>query len=548
MMKDQITIVVLGAVLCVSLIAVATFAFARANERERDAIPFFSLALRAAYVTEIVVVKNDRYLVDRGVIRTDAHLSQHQTFQILNTAYALALTRRNPILGIEGTDPDALARAVEKLEEAARMLAAAQKSKEDREKISTLYPIRFLYSLATLEKARKQFLASGSSAEYALYARILQKTIRVGSHDIEAFQRDFYDVIGTSSPRFPMFGGMISGRAMSSTIDGIRSDFQTFPKLQGTRDQCLMGNVTACGTNDFALSIIARPDDGSPPPLAAETTSLLRAAHRYEGGESTVILEQSTCLAELLGPYAFWLRTDAESPIGSANFVNDLYFIPTSRARYAKSANTLSYLASLGISYSLVNPMTFYLCPGVAWDFAAMQATIATHELAKSVADHSLGQAAETQNVYAESKARAFLQEAISAVKDGSSPLSMNDQHLVESLTLMFDRGIALDPLVLRIATITRGSVHLAEAGIPFDITARKLFLSHSALPSLFAMQRHQTTDNERSIYENDGNTLSLLLSERARYSDLRETIPAEKLRNDISAFIDFEKEGQSPD
>ena len=130
---------------------------------------FFSKALNDANVTETVSIGGTSYEVNRGVVtQGGSSASGGKALQAMRLAYQLASARRLPLLGLEGTDHEALARGTEALAQIAEELATVlpEKTKPYEAAVrGSLYPIQFLRALSAVESARQEFLADGRGGE-----------------------------------------------------------------------------------------------------------------------------------------------------------------------------------------------------------------------------------------------------------------------------------------------------------------------------------------------------------------------------------------------
>ncbi|MFA7310043.1 MAG: hypothetical protein WC050_04015, partial [Candidatus Paceibacterota bacterium] len=346
------------------------------DAKRQAAISYFAYALLMNRARETVIVADKRYSVESGVAWSadGSAATEGETYEALRLAYALSLARRSPILGMEGTAPNKLRDATDKLDRVAKELSSVQTNDADRDAVSkALYPTGFLRSLADLEEARNAFIASGKDTDEAMYQNRLGSTIGVAERDLQRFKKAYTNMQET---RFAVPSGVVTKDGVLGTLQNIEDGFDSVRREAKRRDECTGGKISACQPEDLRLTNLKRlAGEGAAVreqavrPLTREVVSIREAAagSRYSR-DAFVSLSRSGCMSMLSAPYLFVIRDPSYSPSYPVlESMDDLYF---SRI----NEGTAGAFEGLGISYLLYVPTTFYACPESAKDLARAKA------------------------------------------------------------------------------------------------------------------------------------------------------------------------------
>src|SRR3989344_293449 len=199
-----------------------------------------------------------------------------------------------------------------------------------------------------------------------------------------------------------------------------------------------------------------------------------------------VILDKSACLAGLPGPYYFRLRTAEETTdaILGFGYLGDIIFYPT-----GAGGDTLRYSnEKLGISFSPLKPNIFYLCPDTGSDTGRLFAIMAARDfanknpfLAKKARDRLL----KNPRILYEGDAIGYLEAAVEESATGKNEDSATKNALTDIVLMFNEKSAGLEFLIDDIARVNTNDLRLKKSGVPFDVSASNLFLTHSAFPSL---------------------------------------------------------------
>ncbi len=524
---------------------------------DEASVSFFKEALRDTETSEKISVRDKKYNVENGIVTSESGntIKPSEDLSALKTAYALIMARRSPLFGITGTNPNTLKQSVDELKNVVEDLAKKQGGRKDAAMVaSSLYPIDFLYSLSTLEENRLKFLASGANLDWKNYDQSLRDTIRAGKRDIENFKKSMQEIIGGKSMRFIGLNGAMTTESMLETISSIEEGMSRNENMLLKRNLCISGKTKFC--DKMAIEIPAAsqlqenhkaPADRKIPPLMTKVSELFSEAsgRPIEKSGMIVVLERSNCFGALPGPYYFLVRTinDNGERIFRLFYAEDIFFYPT----HPESSGAMNrYLnTKLGVSFSLLNPANFYMCPEVGNDMGRTYGTLATTAFAKehpSLAVPARNLLLESPLVTYEHDATLYIQTALAELRTRKDPSSKAIKKELTNLTLMFkERSAGLEFIVENIAKINSTDLHLKETGVPFDVSARTLFLTHSAFPSLFLSQNPSAGAVTVRLYSRNKKDLETLFSGVKRYSDLRLSVPREKIVADIRTFLKME-------
>lgn len=529
-------------VICGTLAAEA-FLLSRESDRQTAAKEFFSNTLKDAEISEIVSVQDHTYLVQNGSIISQESSGQ-KDYQILSLAYALSLARRDPLLALAGTNPAALKESAMRLISAQATLKEAQMSAPERDAIENLYPSKFLLHLAELEALRQTFLSSGSDVDEERYRAQLRTTIESGLEAIRRFSDSFGKiVVGEDETILPGFGGAISVTNLRNAMKEIESGLVHTRDRFHARQRCLRGAINACDKSELwlqPLENVSHKAQVAHPPLLNEIRLLLAEAKELPNSVSNriVALDESVCLQTFPGPYFFsapLATSDSPSPLPM--FLNEVFFLKTHT-----TAAMLAYLLNdLHIAYSLAHPLLYYRCPDVGKDIGTI---IAIKEVAMFARDNKLGTTVMRQlfpsaNVYDSDKsARAYVDYALTTTTSSSTY-----NQLLELRLMMQNSSAGLERIVDSIARTSRNDAAGKTRGIPFEVDAKTLFLAYSAFLTLF--QTYNPSFGSNAGVETrveDPAAIQAFLDKHASYSELRASVPREKILHDLRAFFLFER------
>jgi hypothetical protein len=540
--------------LLTTAILLSALYFTYAIRSQSQEVSFFSKALHDAGAHEAVTVRGMGYEVTRGMVQTPAGtaLEGRKALPVLRLAYTLELARRNPIFDLSGTDPTELGHAIDSL---VTMLETARNEQTDPKNaagISSLYPTQFLRSLGKLEAARVAFIRSGADTEASAYRDALTIALREGRSGIDSFKRTFdVSTAGNTNVRLVGFGNSITKFSIQSAILSIKQRMEESGVIARTRDWCLNGYLSFCDPHnlDVTLPSSTRINDVREDPATQlrieEIRDLFKETYSNPDVTQEIILSSSVCAASLPGPYQI-LSGSQYIDLTYPKLMNDLFFVNTTNASHP----LFRYLSNNEkISLSLINPLTFYICPEVQADMARVRAILRTAEVAKlypEVAPVARRKLLAQPNRLYESNAIQYIRAALPDILASDSPQTPESTDAFITLAHMFTNNSAgLENVINQIARINASDLKLKKEKIPFDMRASTLFLTHSALPSLFLAENTSAGNTTVDMRDHQNIDARKPYSEYVRYSEIQTSLPREKILQNMRALYMFEQKGK---
>lgn len=502
--------------------------------------------LARARVSGTVMVAGTPYSVRSGAVSGSGAVSAQQAYAARKTMYALALADRSPLLGLAGVDPDALASSTTALSNLRRQLISFQRTQEKAELVEGLYPIGFLRALADAEKARHAFIASGSDTDRAAYTLAVGNAAQEGLTDIRAFQKGLDQVIGTTTVRIGSAAGTETDASLRATVITILNRMnEVLGELQ-VREQCIQGLSRACDRDLRADSppSVPAPSDQNRAALAQRVLAIYRdAVAPLPNEDRTITLSESTCFGATPGPYPFQWLAPAHQGVAPFRFIGDIFLAPTANA----TDEMLSYFRTTrGMSYSPLNPFSYYTCPAIGDDLARLLTvrSIESFAIAHPEIDVPLRSTVVGLNV-SESDAYAYLAQA-----QESRALTAPSRRALEELILMAnERTAGLDTVVGSIARTMSKDISDSNGGIPIEFfrNVRELYIAESAFPTLYLAQSPAAGSERMSLYNINAQDQAAFERRFIPYSKLESSVSRAVIVHDIGSFVGFEGAGIGP-
>ncbi len=533
----------------VLVVAVGTF-FAFDWYRQQSASIFYSNALRDARTSENVSVENREYSVVNGIVTPDDKNSPNA----LKLAYAKTMARRSPFFALPEINLDDFEYAVAELEKTQEKLANLQKTR--REKIlvgSSLYPTQFLKALSETERARRQFLDSGSESDMWSYQAKEKKTLFVYRQSLKRFRDAFDAVIPVGSRRYAMADVITDRQSILDSIDKLLGKADKISSLINDRLQCLKGNSTTCKNTDLRLPILKLEDSGAISntslDLSEDVRRILYAAtgnHKMLEGP-LVALSESSCLPGYVGGSLFIFQTgdpkDGTDHFNLPRFVGDIRFIKSGEQPDPFSR----YFRANGVEFLISNPFVYYKCLQSRTDHSKLFATRAISEFASQspISEYMKGPDGNqlrvleqllfpTNKVIRESDAVRYLSIAGTLSTAGKLPKDISNK--IASLILAAKtptNGFAEE--IRRISVFENLNMKLTSIGLNLDFSATRLFLTQSAFFPLFLANNILNKDEISVLFQS--NTIPAEKQPYIFYSSLPKT---QMLRNELIHDIGF--------
>lgn len=526
---------------CVCVLSGLAWQRARTNSHAVS-VEYFQNILKAQSLETSVWTRGAQYHVANGIVTKDGHpVSEEEAFAALQTAYRLAIAERTPLFGIAGVDPQKLDAAVSDLQSARRSLAHEQSSIRESQLIYALYPVDFLRSLAALETTRQKFISSHSSRDAELYDEAMRRTIAAGSRDAALFYRALSEALGSKkSFRIPGLGGSITRDRLFSAASQLRTRILKQEDLFKKRQECLGGRINTCSLSNTGLRYNGLATSTTQADISdlQDIQTLWAEAGLTPGPGTTVLLTESACTA-MHPPYIYFLFNPGagRTPL---RYVGDIFFNITDGSK----GPTLSYLKEkYDIDYSFQNQVQSYICPDVGTDLGMARATAATAQFAARFPALSPEKAAPLLGapVVQESDAASYMLSVGQELMAQAYPSRDATEAFKRLLLLWREKSAGLDDLVRSVALVAHTDAELHAKGVPIDVDAQTMFITHSAFPSLFLTQNPYAGPGVSPIRDKNAEDFQAYLSSVASYNTLRSTVPRGKIIHDLQAFSRFE-------
>ena len=499
------------------------------------AASFYARALADAHTYELVTVDNAAYVVDRGVVTLDGKsISGWRTFGVLSLAYEKALAERSPVLALPGVDPDKLLSALALLKEEQGRLALSQKDSTQADVVRTsLYPIEFLESVASLEQARQVFIASGNATDATRYSHLVKSTLRIYQHDSERFRSAFQTAVPSTTPPYGTDTYIIDYSGMTRAFVMLEDGISKMKDVLRMRTLCTHGLTFVCNRDDIYL-----PDTDNLPEetvinssTAEDIPALYKAAGFRLSDEPSITLSSSSCIPRNTPPIFSFIRYGAfaSDQYLTPLFTGDILFIKS--ARY-ESAPFYQYFNDNGISYVPVDPLTYYECPEASRDFSSALSVLGIIRFAKKydLSPYLTGSDADKiqplrnrllGTMVHERDASAYVSALRIALPSTNDTKSFHRTLDELSLALSY-KTAGLTEFISTIVQFEGGNRLIAGRGVAFDTSARNLFYIRSGFGSLFLITSPTVYNSSTSPFRANGMTKSE--KPYAQYSEIKST------------------------
>ena len=476
---------------------------------------YFVAALKSESVSEDVSLNGKVYLVVNGEVIGDvAELSDYQQSLLLRLAYAKAMARRRPLLALPGNNSAMFAGEALQLSLLSGDLADLQKHWLNKLLVKHfLFPDRYLLSLAKMEEARVNFLATGNYQDWVLYrdrvrpvASFYQRENFFFRLALQYLVEDKADYINEQY--------LVSKENSLRTFSDFAAKMDEVAIAWQARASCVKGDVTSCRYSDVRLPTV----EPRAPALGGRRYDFVElmenhyenlypnqfSQENYKNLSSTpyVELSHSYCLSRDTRPIYAWSHNipwRLLMEMGDFRLVNNHKY-------YGDSAFN-RYLVNVGISYTPLSHINYYNCHVVARDVGT---TYTTLNVASFAFDESISQFLVNENdkirasdferklgleVITESDARGYV--ALGLEKGIFFNLPTTLQHKLIDLALQFNHlNTHTDHLLENIKHIENSNLLAVANGIPVSLQANFLFFVRGGFTSFSLIGLEATADN----------------------------------------------------
>lgn len=518
-------------IVMLSLVALVLFEYGRSVRTE--SADYFQNELERLHFSGTVDVRGESYVFTDGRLQ-GADLDSAQNYAAMRLAYAAMLARIDPLFGYPAEDTAQLRDAIDDIERSLAKLTDIQEGPRDAAAIRVLYPIYFMRNVADMEDARRAFINLPSETTYRAYRREQLVALRTGARAADSFSATVQEYVGDEQFRIIVFGGQITNESLLNGSLGISKRFDDLRSNYLSLTLCLRGRTAECPAMRETVSTgIPVPHTGEE--NVREIMGLMGEAYgaTFEKADVIAGTGKSVCFANLSGPYYMHFTDDTSSSPIRLKYRKDLYFVKTEGSR----GGTLQYMADArNITYSRFEPTTYYYCPDIAYDIRTSLGIIRSAQFAR---EHGHVAQSNRDNLLSdfvyEDDARAYIDDALS-----SRDLNPDERRELERISLMIRHGGMLDIIAREIADVLAVDLRFKDENVPFDLSAKNLFRTHSAFTSLFlALDESAHAHMVRAIEAPEKSDRGA--SRIERYSDLKRRLSRDEIVRIIRASADFE-------
>lgn len=332
--------------------------------------------LKDFIVSPVSIGRNVYYVKNGVVIFNGKSPSAYTSNRVLKSAYASVLNRLDPILGIDGTDPDELKKSVEDLDKFVHNFASLYKTEEETALNTTLYPLDFLKSTAEAERARQNLMKAPSLEQASRYYEKLRDSLDYSvsyAGKLEIIFRDMNDPglagdmifldgdtrIELYPPAFRNFQSQVEARKkdLSKRIDCLNDFTLDCPSLKKAFQKITTTGEFYNATQDEPLPKNIVDNKRL---MGLFINSVLNQTSKTGNDFPVILLKKSSCFTnENKTYYQPWIKLDKENNnIFKLHTISDLYFYP--EQDYPLSLVPES--ERRGIAYLYQSAANLYMC------------------------------------------------------------------------------------------------------------------------------------------------------------------------------------------
>lgn len=501
---------------------------------------FFSNQLQHVPWAVDVQTHGKQYRVKNGTVYTDGTVVDGwRERSALRLAYAKARAQLFPLLALAGVDLDQLDRNILRLS-MIQYAIAKRAPKTDAPYIRTgLYPIDSLAAASKTERARRQFIETGSVYDKKAYTNELHRFARIYATDMQEFFAGFRNTVPTEAPRYGTATSIVTYDAMYTALEEILVHARREHTEVLKHNWCTNGVFIACA--DHAMRDALRtasttvtniePDTTTTTPIAGSANSVYAAANIELLETPLVQIPNSVCINEEHPGYLFGFTAPDFDPPRLLSMQN-IRLLPI-----ASNTNSplLSFFRSAGIEYMWARELTHYDCPLLHIDVGRAFAVrdIASFSKAHQNMLPTAAVLAIDENVVHAKDAQVYI---LKLLHTPNLPDSIRREAL--DLYVSFKNKTAgFAWLVGEIAQIELSHLKLAILyDVEFDFSAQNMFYARSGI---FALGTSLMNGADRYI-----NTFSALPPETPTPFTYLSELPSEnqaRIAKDLARFLELQ-------
>lgn len=460
---------------------------------------YYAGALARANTYEEIRIADSVYIVTQGrVALNENKISGLSAFRPLRLAYKKVQAERSPLLALPGVDPSKLDRALQTLRTEQTFLAKLQTNPTETRLVDTaLYPVQFLESASLLEQARQRFITSGDESDAAEYSKLLKETIDAYRHDLSLFGAAFQTLTPPTARTYGTLMNTLDRPSMIRALESLEISIERTGHKALTRELCTYAIVALCGENNLYLPEIATSSSAetASTPLIREVITVYKSAAYPLGNTPVVSLTSSACIPSKMPASFTFFRygTSTQDAYITPFYAGDIILVNSSRYL---SSSFYRYFNDNGVTYVLVDPLTYYECFEALNDFSSSLTNLAISYFAR---DNDAGRYIATTTAEHIEVLSGRLKGGLIIENDATSYIyTLNDalpatretkqlhRSLEEFALALSYKTAGLSELVSTISLFESGNRMIAKDGGTFDIGAKNLFYTRSGFGSLF--------------------------------------------------------------
>lgn len=424
--------------------------------------------MRDVLVPPITMFGTEYRIENGGIYRHGERANNIESIFVLRLARYAMLARIDPIMGIEGTDPERLTKGVSALEESLGDFTSFYEPHEEQIIREKLYPVDFLYNLADTEEKR---LALTTHPDFSLaikYHRSLKKLIGERKKYIESML-SFYEELehdpSVQHNQFNFLEGSLDLLTRQKIFEETLTNNELLERETEDRLHCLWRDSALCSAeaaydrvSEYSLGAPEQERSPSLEQLVLENGELVAPDYfdSFDDQEDTPIyvLEESPCFADV-SPFYSVRQFDLMNQTHAFKilFLNDLYFYNTEDF----PEGPMRFENENGIKYAFQPLSNSYMCPDLIYDLTEILTldTIRKHLLGSPISPEAKSLSPEIAElekkitadsiVYKEDFAKLLMILA----DMNSDMLTYSDRKFLEdALTVSYQRSSRIDEIL----------------------------------------------------------------------------------------------------
>ncbi|MBI2108565.1 MAG: hypothetical protein HYT93_00085 [Parcubacteria group bacterium] len=470
---------------------------------------FFSKELAQFILPEIVIDEKHYTISEGSIVFVEAPPTLKREVVALRAGYYSLLTRVEPFLAIPETDIETLRNSIARMEQSFDNFAGYYYPREEKILRSNLYPTDFLYSIADLEKARRDVVERPSVENIKTYDALLERTVKIYRKNAEKMKHIYAE---HDQKNFFLPTGTISNETYVTFLNTLINASYDIDEKRNNRMKCFNGNIKKCSLASASFQPFLNSQEVSEqenfysiPEIIKSNASLIRNYYsilsvsnetekQWYESMPVIVLGSSACALEDTPAYYTVMPQKYGSEFSPRIvLLNDLYFhISKNTEKPLQRALQEKTNAAFPLLYQPIP--TSYSCPDYGTDFVKIMAILKIRSLL-SEHDWFLGNKTITE-----------LQEKITAfpivyqddvviflntlsflygAKDLKTNFNTNELLFIERLLTLYRTKTAyVDQLIFAVTGYSKFLSTLALLGVKVDF--HDLFLFYAAPSSAF--------------------------------------------------------------